>query len=75
MTTTYYASYTAPQGTLADPDHSGTSSTSTDVVELRMGNGTYVPTRLEVLEALKNFRRWIIQSGTDGNGTNLPPAP
>ena len=75
MTTTYYASYTIPQGTLADPDHAGTSSTSTDVIELRVGNGIYTPTRLEVLETLENIRRWVIQGGLDGAGANLPILP
>ena len=75
MATPTYASYTIPQGTLADPDHTGTSTTSTDVVELRWNSSTYAVTQLELLEALENFRRWIIQSGLDGAGANLPILP
>ena len=75
MATTYYASVGpgVNTGNLYDLD-SGTSSTSADIIELRMGNGTYVPTQREVLEALVLFQRWLIQRGTDGLGTNLPPS-
>lgn len=73
MATTYYASFTSDVSTMHDPDHSGTSGTSGDIIELRMGNGTYVPTRFEVLKALELFERWIVQGGLDGAGVNLPP--
>lgn len=47
--------------------------TPADVVEIRMGNGTYVPTHREVLQATEGFRRWLVQRGLDGAGANLPP--
>lgn len=72
MATIYYASVVGDAEQMADCN-SGTSSTSTDIIELRMGNGTYVPTRRECLQALKLIERWIIDSGTNGAGANLPP--
>jgi len=72
MATTYYASIDTYAGLGLDVDHAGTSSTSTDNVELRMGNGTYAPDRREVLLALKRFERWIIQGGLAQAGANLP---
>lgn len=73
MTTTYYASITADFRTLSDVSHAGTSATAGDVIELRMGNGTTVPSRSDVLWALETFERWIIQGGLDQAGANLPP--
>lgn len=74
MTTTYYASITSDASTVsADMDHSGTSSTSTDVFEFRMGNGTYAPDRFECLKALEKIERWIVNGGLNGAGANLPP--
>jgi hypothetical protein len=57
---------------MLDVDHAGTSSTAADNIELRMGNGTYLPDRREVLMALERFERWIIQGGLDQAGANLP---
>lgn len=71
MATTYYASVVSTATTLADCN-SGTSSTAADIIELRMGNGTYSPDRAEVVKALELFRRWIEQGGTKGAGANLP---
>lgn len=76
MATTYYASITSDFDSISkDPDHVGTSATATDVVELRMGDGTTVPTQRQVLIALDRFRRWIVQNGLDGidSGSDLPP--
>jgi hypothetical protein len=73
MTTTYYASITGDVRTFSDVDHAGTSSTAADIIEIRMGNGTYVPTRMEVLLACEKFERWIVQGGLDQLGANLPP--
>lgn len=74
MATTYYVSITSDADTLArDPDNAGTSSTAGDVFELRMGNGTTVPTQRQVLNAMEIFERWIIQNGLKGAGANLPP--
>ena len=73
MTTTYYISANDGDVISKDVPHAGTSSTAGDVVELRMGNGTYVPTQRQVLNALERFGRWIIQNGLDGAGANLPP--
>lgn len=73
MTTSYYASVNDGDVHSKDVESSGTSSTAGDVIELRMGNGTYVPTQREVLNALERFERWIIQNGLKGVGANLPP--
>lgn len=73
MTTTYYASITGVTSNFTDVDNSGTSSTAADIIELRMGNGTYAPDRREVLEALRRFERWLVQGGLDQAGANLPP--
>ena len=73
MATTYYASANDGDVISKDVAHAGTSSTATDVIELRMGNGTYVPTQRQVLNVLERFERWIIQNGLDGAGANLPP--
>lgn len=74
MATTYYISISTNASQLgADVDHSGTSSTGTDWLELRMGNGTYAPDRTEVLKGLARLVRFIEQGGTDGAGANLPP--
>lgn len=72
MTTTYYASITSDVRTFGDVDNAGTSSTSTDIIELRMGNGTYAPSRQECYLALKKFQRWLEQGGLDQAGANLP---
>lgn len=73
MATIFYASITSDARTLAaDVDHSGTSSTAGDGFEIRMGNGTYAPSRFEVLLALEKFERWIVNGGLDGLGANLP---
>lgn len=72
MTATYYMSITSDSGTMGDVDNAGTSSTSTDVIELRIGNGTYAPTRSEALLSLAKFRRWIMEGGLDGLGANIP---
>lgn len=73
MTTTYYASVNDMDTVTADVAHAGTSSTAGDVIEIRIGNGTYVPTHRQVFNALEIFRRWLIQRGLDGAGANLPP--
>jgi hypothetical protein len=73
LATTYYASITSDARTLSkDVDHAGTSSTAADVFEIRMGNGTYAPSRFEVLMAMEKFERWIVNGGLDGLGANLP---
>jgi hypothetical protein len=73
LTTTYYASVTGDSGAFTDVDHAGTSSTSTDVFEFRMGNGTYAPDRGECVLAAQRIVRWILQGGLDQAGANLPP--
>ena len=73
MTTTYYASITSDCSLFSkDVDNFGTSSTSTDILELRVGNGTYAPDRTEVVKGLKRILRFYEQGGTFGNGTNIP---
>lgn len=75
MTTTYYASVTSDASTMQDVSHSGTSSTSTDILEIRMGNGTYLPSRREVFNFLELIERWVLQGGLDQAGANLPLPP
>lgn len=73
MTTTYYASITSDASFFGkDVDNFGTSSTASDIVEVRVGNGTYAPDRTEVLKALMRIYRFIEQGGTNGAGTNVP---
>lgn len=61
-----------------EPDNTGTSSTATDEIELRILNSNSpAPTRKQVWDALERFQRWLLQGGQDFGGTNLPtdPAP
>lgn len=74
MATTYYASVTGDASKFSqDIDNSGTSSTAGDAFEFRMGNGTYAPDRHECIKAMERILRWLVQGGTKGAGTNLPP--
>lgn len=55
----------------------GTSSTSTDHIELRMmtddgAAGATGLTRFQVIKALEEFVRWIKNGGEKGAGANLP---
>ncbi len=82
MTATYYASVTNSVRTMRDfgaaddagttDGHVGTSSTATDILEIRIGNGTYLPSRDEVLLYLKQVERWVMQGGLNQAGANLP---
>jgi len=67
----YYAGITADMRTMADVV-SGTSTTATLDLELRIGDGTNTPSRDAVLLGLKNLERWIMQGGLNGAGANLP---
>ncbi len=53
-----------------DPDHTGTSATASDKIELRMDQTC---TQRQVLNAMELFERWIKQNGLNGLGANLPP--
>jgi hypothetical protein len=72
MATTYYASVTSDVRTMKDVDNAGVASTATDILEIRMGNGTYLPSREEVLLFCEKIERWVIQGGLDQAGANLP---
>ena len=73
MAATYYASITTDCSLVSkDVDNFGTASTSTDILEVRVGNGTYAPDRTEVVKGLQRIIRFYEQGGTDGNGTNIP---
>ena len=72
MATVYWATV-ADTDTMTDVAHAGTSDTSTDLIGLRMGDATNVPTLRQVKLALKIFERWIEQRGLNGAGANLPP--
>jgi hypothetical protein len=74
MTTTYFASVNDGDVYSKDVEHAGTSSTAADVIEVRMGNGTTVPTQRQVINGLNRIMRWILQGGLDGAGANLPPS-
>lgn len=75
MATQYYMSSNGGDVITADVDHAGTSGTSTDQVELRIGNGTdTAPTQRRVLNILEQFERWIMQGGLNQAGANLPPS-
>lgn len=52
--------------------HSGTSSTPTDIIELRIGDGTYVPSRRQVFNALEIIERHLQMGGDLLTGANLP---
>lgn len=52
--------------------HTGTASTAGDIIELRMGNGTYAPDRAEVIKFLALAERWVLQGGLNQAGTNIP---
>lgn len=72
--TTYFMS-TSDFDTLSkDPQHAGTSSTATDLIELRAGTAGANVTHRQILNALQIFERWVIQKGLDGAGANLPPS-
>ena len=75
MAATYYASVTIDPSLLDQSStnwNSGTSSTATDIIELRMGNGTYAPTRAECIKFLAMAERWILQGGLNQAGANIP---
>ena len=72
MTTTYYASVNDCDGLSVEVASAGTSSTAAYLVELRMGEGSIVPTQRQVLNALEVFKRHIMSNGVLGSGTNLP---
>lgn len=74
MATQFYMSANDGDIYAKDVEHAGTSSTATDLVELRIGDGTTVPTQRQVLNIMARFKRWIIQNGLDGAGANLPPS-
>lgn len=72
MASTFYTSVTSDVRTMKDMDNTGTSSTAADIIELRMGNGTYSPSREEVLLFLEKAERWVMQGGLKQAGANLP---
>lgn len=64
-------------GELTDSGYTtGTSSTATDYIELRIqtdtGSGATGVTRRDVLVALKGLERFIINGGKLGTDANLP---
>jgi len=73
VTDTFYASVTSDVRTFKDVDNSGTASTAGDILEIRIGNGTYLPSRSEVLWFCEVVERWVVQGGLDQAGAVLPP--
>lgn len=72
MAAQYYMSCNDGDVHVKDVEHAGTSSTSTDLIELRIGDGTTIPGQRQVINVLERFKRWIIQNGLNGAGANLP---
>ena len=73
MAAQYYISGNDFDTVAKDPAHVGTSSTSTDLIELRVGDGTTIPTYRQVFNFMEMVRRFYIESGVNGAGANLPP--
>ena len=73
MATVYWATVVDCDTYAKDVASAGTSDTSTNLIGLRMGDGTNVPTLRQVENALMIFKRWLIQGGLDQAGANLPP--
>lgn len=71
--TTYYVSANDLDTVSADPAHAGTSSTATDLIELRMGTAGTNVTHRQVMNFLAIAKRWLVQDGLAGAGANLPP--
>lgn len=71
--TTYYMSFNDGDIFSAEPEHAGTSSTATDLIEVRMGTAGSNVTHRQVINALRRGIRWMIQAGVNGAGANLPP--
>jgi hypothetical protein len=82
MASVFFISNTSDFDTISrDPDHVSTDTTTgwqtadpqtADVMALRMGNSTTVPTQRQVLNFLEICERWIRKNGL-GSGANLPP--
>lgn len=80
MSTDYFVSIPKRRLLSSDMDDSkytsGTSSTATDYIELRMqtdtGSGATGVTRKDVIMALEAFKRWVLQGGLLRDGTNIP---
>ncbi len=71
MAAQYYVSVNDAR-TMKDAAHVGTSGTATDIFELRIGDGTYLPSITETILAMKIIERFLIQNGLDQAGANLP---
>ena len=52
--------------------NSGATTTSTDILELRMGSSTANVDRHQVLMFLEIAKRWVMQGGLNGAGASLP---
>ena len=50
----------------------GATTTSTDILELRMGSSTANIDRHQALMGLEIFKRWIMQGGLNQAGASLP---
>ena len=55
---------------MRDVVNAGTSSTAGNKIELRFDQTAV--TRLDLIRALRNFERWIMNGGLNGAGANLP---
>lgn len=55
---------------MRDVVSAGTSSTAADKIELRFDQTAV--TRLDLIRAIHNFERWIMNGGLNGAGANLP---
>ena len=74
MATTFF-SVTVDPGSLDQSSanvHVGATTTSTDILELRMGSSTANVTRHQALLFLEMAHRWIVQGGLNQAGASLP---
>lgn len=76
MTTNTYLGISRPTNRASDLALTlGTSSTASLEVELRMSiitsGGHYLTTK-DVIDALNQFKRFLLKNGTNSLGTNLP---
>lgn len=71
MAAQYYMSSNRGQLRMRDPENVGTSGTAGDDIELRVGDGTNLPTKQDVLLFFEQCKRWMLKGGL-GAGANLP---
>lgn len=71
MAAQYYVSSNMGDLDMSDPANAGTSGTAGDDLELRIGDGTNLPTKKDVQLFMRQVKRWLRKGGL-GAGANLP---